>query len=82
MEMIKFECDAFRPVYAETFKDAARVFAERYARKHFGRNSGVGALRCESQRADNSAQTWNAFVGHKKGSYTIGHNTHFLIKKG
>jgi hypothetical protein len=73
--MNKYTCEGMRPVLAESFTEAAQVFAARMARKNYGKKSNVGALRLDSHPPDHSYAIFDAFIGYRSGlNETTGHN--------
>lgn len=80
--MNKFTCHGFRPVEAETLKDAALVFAARAARKAFGRRGYVRTCVQQAYAADMSFAEYSAFVGYSTGrNETTGHNINFTVAR-
>ncbi len=61
--------------------EAAQLFAERKARKLYGRNAEVGALRQDGYCPDGSYANYQAFVGrpNKKERNISGGNVHFSV---
>ena len=65
---------------AECISDAAKVFAQRAARKSYGRNAVVGTLNANSYSQDCSLIEYSAFIGRKSGRNEVtGHNTRFTV---
>lgn len=78
----KWECDGFRTVInpEEPF-DAGEHFASVAARREFGRNGTVGALRLDSWTTDGSCTTYTAFIGRydKRDRCLTGRNITFTV---
>lgn len=78
--MPKYFCDGFRAVDAESNADAAGIFADRLARKHYGRRGDVRTLRKDSWTQDSSRITYQAFVGRtNRQGVTAGHNVFLTV---
>lgn len=60
---MKFTCDGFKSVNAESMGEAANIFANRAARREYGRSASC--LECvEDERAqDGSCAEYEAFIG-------------------
>lgn len=82
--MTKFKCDNFRPVEADTFEEAARIFAERYARQRWGRRrGGCHHVRLDCYAVDGRYANVEAFVGrHTTDGGMSGRNELFTVWKG
>ena len=79
----KLECDGFRTVVnpEEPF-DAGEHFASVAARREFGRNGKVGALRIDSWTTDGRFTTYTAFIGRyeKRNRCLTGRNFTFIVE--
>ena len=78
----KWSCDGFRTVVnpIEPF-DAGEHFAGIAARREYGKNGVVGALRLDSWTPDGKCRTYNAFIGRydKETRSTTGHNIFLTV---
>jgi len=75
-----YHADDHRPVTAESYHDAAEIFAQRKARRLFGRRGQVAALQAGAYAQDGSCAEYQAFVGYPSGlRETTGRNVHFTI---
>lgn len=76
--MFKFTTDSTRPIIAESRREAAEIAAGRLARKGFGKNGRVGALREDGW---NSMMTrYQAFIGRRTAPNQIsGHNVWITV---
>lgn len=78
----RFECEGFRAVMACDARQAAEIFAQRLARREFGRNGRVGALRLDTWSEDGSTHRFEAFVGRHTGAGDIsGHNSWLFVHR-
>ena len=78
--MNKYTTSGFRPVRAETMKEAAEIFAGRAARKAFGKKGYVRICNLESYSQDNTLGEYNAFIGYRTGQgETTGVNERFTV---
>jgi len=79
-----YTCEGFRPIRqsADGFgeiqrpADAALVFANRLARREYGRRGYARTIRCDSWAADGSSKNYEVFIGvdgDQPGS-TVGRN--------
>lgn len=71
-----FHCDGFRPIkqdaeigfsIIETAQDAARVFADRWAKRLYGKKGYCHHVRLDCYAADGRYSNFEAFVGHDCG---------------
>ena len=61
-------------------RDVAQTFADRLARKEFGRKGRAITLRSDSYTPDGSQVNYEAFIGYPSGDRTYaGHNIHFTV---
>ncbi len=80
--MNRYTCSGFRAVTAETFSDAAIVFANREARRQFGRRGYARTLNPGSYAKDGSLAEFSSFIGYNTGpNETTGHNTHITVRR-
>jgi len=63
-EKSTYICSGFRPVKAESNKEAASIFANREARKRFGRNWYARTVNASSWSQDGSFVEYDAFIGY------------------
>lgn len=61
--MARFVADGFRAVEAEGASAAARIFAERLARREYGRSGHCRTLRLDSWTQNGASHTFEAFIG-------------------
>jgi hypothetical protein len=77
-----YQCDNFRPVRAQSFKEAAQVFASREARRLFGKNAYCRTLRRDCWDTDGRNEEYEAFVGIEvEPNTTEGRNIRLVISK-
>ena len=67
----KFTCGGFRAVRVETIREAAEIFANRAARKTYGKRGYARTCNMGSYAQDMRLAEFSAFIG-----YTTGHNRH------
>ena len=70
-----------KPVLAETFTDAGRIFARREARDLYGPSGDCRTCRMGGYSTDGSAAEFSAFIGRTRGNETTGHNVLFTVYK-
>jgi len=80
--MTKFTCDGFKPVIAQSSSEAANIFAQRLARRKYGRLGRVAALRDDGY-TDRSI-TYSTFIGrlHKDAGVVEGGNEWLILYFG
>jgi hypothetical protein len=71
-----------KPVLAETFEDAARIFAMREARDLYGSRGDCRTCTVGSYSTDGLVVQFSAFIGRTRGNVTTGHNVIFTVYKG
>lgn len=81
---IKYTCKGYRPIVMDTECEdinPARVFAERMARREYGRRGQVGALRLDSYTQDGTCSAYEAFIGApaSDGNGIVGHNVWLCV---
>ena len=64
----------FQSVEADSGSDAVEIFAERLARKEYGKRGRVGAIRHDSSSMDHTSSTWEIFIGYKNDGGLTGRN--------
>ena len=70
-----FRCEGFRNVQADNAQEAAEVFANRLARKEFGKTGYARTLNLNSWTEDRKCFTYNSFIGYSTGrNETTGRN--------
>lgn len=76
------QCSSDSPaVRAERMPEAARVFAQRIARKFYGRNADVRTCNENSHSQDGSYAEYSAFIGITRNNATTGHNVSFSVER-
>lgn len=75
----KFSSPGFRPVYADSMRDAADAFAGREARKLYGKAGGVRTLMQQGHSRDGKMAEWEAFIGVRRGDGFVGKNFWFSV---
>jgi hypothetical protein len=69
-----------RSVSADSMRDAAEIFANRLARKAYGRSAYARTLNLNSWSQDNTVGEYEAFIGYRTGPHeTTGHNERFTV---
>lgn len=79
-----FRADGFRDVQAESHREAARIFADRQARRDYGRNGFCRTLRADGRTFDGKMHTFEAFIGKPvpgERSATRGHNVWIYVRR-
>lgn len=61
--MAQFTCTGFRAVEADSAGEAAGIFAERAARRAYGRQGYCRTLRLDSWTQDGSSHAYEVFIG-------------------
>lgn len=79
--MKTYKCDSCRSIQASSLSEAARLAAERIARRNYGRRAEVGALRADSYSQDGSSFSYEAFIGrpNRRERSISGGNVRFVI---
>jgi hypothetical protein len=79
----KYTCSGFNAVQAESQKHAATIFANRQAKKEYGKKGYARIVNLNSWSMDNSMGNYDCFIGvDGKGcqsNTTTGHNIHLLV---
>jgi hypothetical protein len=69
-----------RSVSADSMREAAEIFANRLARKAYGRRAYARTCNLNSWSQDNALGEYEAFVGYRTGTHeTTGHNERFTV---
>jgi len=78
--MTKYTCNGFQSVTAETMSEAANIFANRAARRKYGKSGYARTCNLGSYAQD--LAEFSAFIGYKTGrNETTGHNINFTVYK-
>lgn len=79
--MLTYKCDGFKPVQAADIKEAGVIFAERKARRVYGRKGYTRVLNCDRWTRDGSYAEFRAFIGVDRRPFvdrstaeTVGHD--------
>lgn len=77
-----YTCAGFLPAVAGNIRAAAEIFANRAARKRYGRNGYCRTLNMEAHAVDCSVVEFSAFIGKTTGpGETTGHNVHLTVTR-
>lgn len=75
-----YTCAGYRPVRAESNREAAEIFATREAVKRYGKKGLVRVLNENCRSVDGRLVEWQAFIGKVSGhNETTGHNIHLTV---
>lgn len=75
-----YTCAGYRPVRAESNREAAEIFATREAVKQYGKKGLVRVLNENAWNHDLRLVEWQAFIGKMSGhNETTGHTIHFTV---
>ena len=78
--MKTYSSNGHRDVVAESMKEAAQIFADRKARKAYGKGGYARTCTLGSWSQDNSFGEFSAFIGYPSGRYeTTGGNVYFTV---
>ena len=79
--MKKYMSRGMRSVTADDMGSAAAIFAERLARRKFGRSAYCRTMRLDSWSQDGTLGEYDAFVGTTTGrNETTGSNVRFTVR--
>jgi hypothetical protein len=81
--MTTYTCEGFRPVAAYDASEAAAIFAERLARRQYGKRGYMRTMRLDHWTQDGSLHAFEAFIGYtvdKQGT-TSGHNEWLHVRR-
>jgi len=80
---MRYHCSGCQSVEAEGVQAAAEVFANRLAKRHYGRRGYCRTLRLDSWTQNQSSFTYQAFIGRSvgDGNTTAGHNIWLYISR-
>ncbi len=78
---MKYSCNGFQSVTAETINEAAEIFANRAARRTYGRGAYARTCNPQSHSRDMSIAEFSAFIGYTTGhNETTGSNISFTVQ--
>ena len=77
--MNTYTTNGCKSVTAESMKEAAQIFAQRMARKEFGKRGGCRTCTIEAYAQDGRLAEFSAFIGITRGHETTGHNVNFTV---
>ena len=78
----KYACDDFRPVMADSPAGAAQAFAERLARRTYGRKGYCRNVRLDCWTESGTSHTFEVFIGYSVGQGTTsGHNEWLHVRR-
>jgi hypothetical protein len=78
--MNTYKSNGHRDVTAESMKEAAQIFADRKARKAYGKGGYARTCTLGSWSQDNSLGEFSAFIGYSTGrNETTGGNAYFTV---
>ena len=79
-----FRADGFRDVQADNARAAAEIFADRLARRAYGRNGFCRTIRLDSWTENRKSHTFEVFIGKpvrgERGT-TAGHNEWLFVHR-
>jgi hypothetical protein len=77
---MKFTCNGFQSVTAENMSEAANIFANRAARRKYGKSGYARTCVQGSYAQDGRLAEYSAFIGYTTGrNETTGHNINFTV---
>jgi len=80
--MNKYICNGFKSVKVETMNEAAEIFANRAAKRKYGRSAYSRTCAQQSYAQDMSFAEYSAFIGYTTGqNETSGSNINFTVNK-
>ena len=80
MKTYKYSSAGRRPVLAQCPRDAAEIFALRFARERFGRRATVRTLHCNCHSVDGTVHEYESFVGLRTDPHTVtGRAVYFTV---
>ena len=77
---MKYKTNGCNAVNANSMKEAAEIFAYRFARRTYGKNADVRTLNQNCYSVNGKTAEYNAFIGITKANETTGNNIHFVIE--
>ena len=78
--MKKYSCNGFQSVQAETMNAAAEIFANRAARRKYGKSAYCRTCTQTAHASDMSMAEYSAFIGYTTGrNETSGNNINFTV---
>jgi len=79
----KYTCNGFQSVTAESMSDSAYIFANRAARREYGKSGYARTCNLVSYAQDGSLAEFSALIGYTTGrNETTGHNINFTVYRG
>ena len=86
-QMKTYKTEGMRPIRAESAADAAKLFADRLARREYGKKGYGRPIRLDGHAADGSWSAYEAFIGYTpagehNSSATVGRNVWFSVFAG
>jgi hypothetical protein len=81
--MTRYTADGFRAVTADSASDAAQIFADRQARREYGRNGYSRRPRLDCWTQDGKSHTFEAFIGRPgyEPRTMIGRNVWIYVRR-
>ena len=80
---MKFKSSGFNTVESDSMSDAALVFANRAARRKYGRSGYARTCVQQAHSQDGTLAEYSAFIGYSTGpTETTGNNIHFTVVIG
>jgi len=78
--MNKYTCNGFKSVKVETMNEAAEIFANRAAKRKYGRSAYCRTCTMGSYAENGSLAEYSAFIGYTTGqNETSGNNINFTV---
>lgn len=81
--MNTYQCHGHRKVVAETIKEAAKIFAERQARRRYGRSAHCRTCTMGAYAQNGKFAEFSAFIGYiadrREPNTTTGTNFNFTV---
>lgn len=75
-----YRCEDFRPVQARNADEAAEIFANRWARREYGKRGFCYKARLDSWGEHGSFHTFECFVGVPEGNGCTGRNIWLAVR--
>lgn len=77
-----WRCNDFRPVRAESASEAARCFADRLARRVWGKRGYMRTIRLDCWAENGRSYTFESFIGYSSGQgETTGRNEWIYVNR-
>lgn len=78
----KYVSSGFRSVTTESIREAAEIFANRAARKSYGKRGYARTCNMSAHAQDMRLAEFSAFIGYTTGkNETTGHNINFTVHR-